>query len=187
LAKNYLAGDLPGHVPLILGIWGKKGCGKTFNVELACVHMGITPVIVSAGELEDEVAGMPGLRIRDRYLEAASMMHVQGRPTCLIINDIDAGLGRFRGEQMTVNNQNVQGTLMNLCDEPQQVSVGKGWVEGTAVPRVPIVVTANDLSTIYAPLLRDGRMDKFYWEPTAEELAQIRFMHLRRRGSQNMP
>jgi hypothetical protein len=52
--------------------------------------------------------------------------------------------------------------------------LGKDWVEGGAVARVPIVVTANDLSTVYAPLLRDGRMDKFYWEPTHEELTQVR-------------
>ena len=24
------------RVPLILGIWGSKGCGKTFNLELVC-------------------------------------------------------------------------------------------------------------------------------------------------------
>ena len=36
----------------MLGVWGKKGCGKSFNVELCCLEMGVTPVIVSAGELE---------------------------------------------------------------------------------------------------------------------------------------
>ena len=29
-------------------------------------------------------------------------------------------------------------------------------------------MTGNDLSTLYAPLLRDGRMDKFLWAPDAE-------------------
>ena len=38
--------------------------------------------------------------------------------------------------------------------------------------RVPIIVTGNDFSTLYAPLLRDGRMDKFLWEPTAEDKAE---------------
>jgi len=27
----------------------------------------------------------------------------------------------------------------------------------------------NDFSTLFAPLVRDGRMDKFYWEPDHEE------------------
>ena len=28
------------------------------------------------------------------------------------------------------------------------------------IPRVPIVCTGNDFSTLYAPLIRDGRMEK---------------------------
>ena len=27
----------------------------------------------------------------------------------------------------------------------------------------------NDFSTLYAPLIRDGRMEKFYWAPTRED------------------
>lgn len=38
IAKNYLAdqGSIPKNtkVPLILGVWGPKGCGKTFQVGL---------------------------------------------------------------------------------------------------------------------------------------------------------
>jgi len=29
--------------------------------------------------------------------------------------------------------------------------------------------TGNDFSTLYAPLVRDGRMEKFYWNPTRED------------------
>lgn len=29
--------------------------------------------------------------------------------------------------------------------------------------------TGNDFSTLYAPLIRDGRMEKFYWAPTRED------------------
>ncbi|MFS7904488.1 hypothetical protein Hanom_Chr01g00036671 [Helianthus anomalus] len=36
-------------------------------------------------------------------------------------------------------------------------------------PRVPIIVTGNDFSTLYAPLIRDRRMEKFYWAPTRED------------------
>ena len=34
---------------------------------------------------------------------------------------------------------------------------------------MPIVCTGNDFSTLYAPLIRDGRMEKFYWNPTRED------------------
>lgn len=64
---------------------------------------------------------------------------------------------------MTVNNQIVVGTLMNLSDNPTRVSIGQDWREGDVINRIPIIVTGNDFSTIYAPLIRDGRMDKFYW------------------------
>lgn len=37
------------------------------------------------------------------------------------------------------------------------------------IPRVPIICTGNDFSTLYAPLIRDGRMEKFYWSPTRED------------------
>ena len=37
------------------------------------------------------------------------------------------------------------------------------------IPRVPIICTGNDFSTLYAPLIRDGRMDKYYWNPTRED------------------
>ena len=65
--------------------------------------------------------------------------------------------------QTTVNNQMVVGTLMNLCDHPTRVSIGQDWREADVVNRVPIIVTGNDFSTLWAPLIRDGRMDKFYW------------------------
>ncbi|KAL7179795.1 hypothetical protein ACSBR1_043073 [Camellia fascicularis] len=74
---------------------------------------------------------------------------------------------------MTVNNQIVVGTLMNLSDNPTRVSIGQDWRESDVTNRVPIIVTGNDLSTIYAPLIRDGRMDKFYWQPTQEDIISI--------------
>lgn len=178
VARNLLCGPegTLNHlkVPLILGVWGHKGCGKTFNVELALKRINCHPIVISAGELEDPVAGQPGQLLRERYLEAARAIQRTGELTCLVIQDLDAGVGNFRNTDRTVNTQNVQGSLMALCDAPSQVSVGFQWeVTPEALPRVPIIITANDLSTVYAPLVRDGRMCKFYWEPTREELVHM--------------
>ena len=41
------------------------------------------------------------------------------------------------------------------------------------IQRVPIIVTGNDLSTLFAPLVRDGRMAKFYWQPSRNDLQNI--------------
>ncbi len=74
---------------------------------------------------------------------------------------------------MTVNNQIVMGTLMNLCDHPERASVGEQWREDKTLRRVPIIITGNDLSTLYAPLLRDGRMEKFMWEPNRDDIVEM--------------
>jgi hypothetical protein len=57
--------------------------------------MGIEPIIMSAGELESDTAGDPGMLIRTRYRRAAEVSKINGKMSCLMINDIDAGLGRF--------------------------------------------------------------------------------------------
>ncbi|CAI0421000.1 unnamed protein product [Linum tenue] len=173
IVKNYMAHILNVNVPLILGIWGGKGQGKSFQTELIFQTMGIEPVIMSAGELESERAGEPGKLIRERYRTASQVIQNQGKMSCLMINDLDAGVGRFGNTQHTVNNQIVIGTLMNLSDNPTRVSVGQDWRTEDITNRIPIIVTGNDFSTIYAPLIRDGRMDKFYWQPTQEDIFNI--------------
>lgn len=177
VVKNYMndAGcfDASLRVPLILGIWGGKGQGKTFQTELAFKKLGLEPIVMSAGELEHEWAGTPGRLIRQRYRRAAELSKMHGKLSCLLINDIDAGIGHFQNTQITVNNQMVVGTLMNICDSPNKVSIGQEWREGDWVRRIPIIVTGNDFSKVFAPLVREGRMSKFYWRPERDELIAI--------------
>ncbi|GAA0140814.1 hypothetical protein LIER_02100 [Lithospermum erythrorhizon] len=167
ITKNYMS--LPNiKVPLILGIWGGKGQGKSFQCELVFAKMGINPIMMSAGELESGNAGEPAKLIRQRYREAADIIK-KGKMCCLFINDLDAGAGRMGGTtQYTVNNQMVNATLMNIADSPTNVQL-PGMYNKEEIPRVPIIVTGNDFSTLYAPLIRDGRMEKFYWAPTRED------------------
>lgn len=167
VAKNFMNLEKV-NVPLILGIWGGKGQGKTFQCNLAYKKLGISPIVMSAGELEAGNAGEPAKLIRQRYREASDVIK-KGRMSSLFINDLDAGAGRMGGAtQYTVNNQMVNATLMNIADNPTNVQLPGVYKEDT-IPRVPIVATGNDFSTLYAPLIRDGRMDKFYWNPTRED------------------
>jgi hypothetical protein len=53
-----------------------------------------------AGELESEVAGQPGRLIRERYRKAAELSRVRGKLAALMINDLDAGIGRFGNTQV---------------------------------------------------------------------------------------
>ncbi|MGD1937527.1 MAG: AAA family ATPase [Cyanophyceae cyanobacterium] len=168
LTKNYLQlTQVP--VPLILGIHGKKGEGKTFQCNLVFERMGVNVVHMSGGELESPDAGDPARLLRVRYREASELVKLRGKMAVVLINDIDAGAGRFdRMTQYTVNTQLVNATLMNIADNPTNVQL-PGSYDSEPVQRIPIVVTGNDFGTLYAPLLRDGRMGKFYWEPTREE------------------
>ncbi|NES78943.1 MULTISPECIES: ribulose bisphosphate carboxylase small subunit [Okeania] len=168
ITKNFL--DLPRvRMPLILGIHGRKGEGKTFQCQLVLEKMGIEPVTISGGELESKDAGDPARLLRLRYREASEKIKVQGRMCALFINDLDAGAGRFDGgTQYTVNTQLVNATLMNIADNPTNVQL-PGSYDETPLHRIPIIVTGNDFSTLYAPLIRDGRMEKFYWEPNRED------------------
>ena len=167
VAKNFL--DLPKiKVPLILGIWGGKGQGKTVQCCLAFKKLSIAPIVMSAGELESGNAGEPAKLIRQRYREASDIIK-KGKLCSLFINDLDAGAGRMgSATQYTVNNQMVNATLMNIADNPTNVQL-PGVYKNEEIPRVPVICTGNDFSTLYAPLIRDGRMEKFYWNPTRED------------------
>ncbi|MEM9152423.1 MAG: ribulose bisphosphate carboxylase small subunit [Cyanobacteria bacterium P01_F01_bin.3] len=168
ITKNFL--NLPQvKLPLILGIHGRKGEGKTFQCELVYKRMGVNVVHISGGELESPDAGDPARLIRLRYREAADLVKIRGEMAVLMINDLDAGAGRFDGmTQYTVNTQLVNNTLMNIADNPTNVQL-PGSYDETPLPRIPIVVTGNDFATLYAPLVRDGRMNKFYWEPDRDD------------------
>ena len=67
------------QVPLILGIWGGKGQGKTFQCGLAFKKLGISPIVMSAGELESGNAGEPAKLIRQRYREASDIIKKKGQ------------------------------------------------------------------------------------------------------------
>ena len=168
ITKNYL--KLPNvKVPLILGVHGRKGEGKSFQCDLVFERMGIDVVHMSAGELESPDAGDPARLVRLRYREAAEMVKVRGKMAVLMINDIDAGAGRVdQYTQYTVNTQLVNGTLMNIADNPTNVQL-PGSYDSEQIQRIPIIVTGNDFSTLYAPLVRDGRMEKFFWEPNRDD------------------
>jgi hypothetical protein len=172
ITKNYL--NIPSvRVPLILGVHGRKGEGKSFQCELVFERMGLNVVHISAGELESPDAGDPARLIRLRYREAAELVKVRGKMAVLMINDVDAGAGRVdQYTQYTVNTQLVNATLMNIADNPTNVQL-PGSYEIDPIQRVPIIVTGNDFSTLYAPLIRDGRMEKYFWEPSHDDRVGI--------------
>ena len=68
----------------------------------------------------------------------------------------------------TLNNHVVSATLMNIDDNPNNVQLPAMCNKQYNIC-VPIIVTGNDFSTLYAPLICDGCMEKLYWAPTWED------------------
>lgn len=162
---NHLTGNLLVEstlTPLILGIFGPPGEGKTFQTETILSELSMAAQIVSPGELESENAGHPAQMLRGLY-QSASQDAKRGTPTVLVVNDVDTVLGDWGSRvQYTVNRQVVIGQLMAFCDYPNLVA-------GTATRRVPIIVTGNNPTTLYGPMMRPGRMRIFAWEPGLED------------------
>ncbi|MFB4299973.1 AAA family ATPase [Actinomadura sp. NTSP31] len=163
LIANFRPDVQPG-TPLLLGIQGPPGEGKTYQAERILEDAGIHTVLLSGGELESPNAGAPAARMRAAYLEAGGYADA-GTPAVVLLNDADAAIGSW-GEltQYTVNTQNLITELMHLADYPARV-------EGRRVRRTPVILTGNDFTRLYAPLRRSGRMRIFSWRMQPAERA----------------
>jgi hypothetical protein len=165
LVRN-LQHEPPSFAPLLLGIHGRPGDGKTFQLRRVLEDCGVHVNLLSGGQLESSDAGEPGARVRDAYLEASSAIS-NGVPACVVLNDADAAIGNWGSlTQYTVNTQNVITELMHLCDYPLTV-------ENKNTRRVPIFLTGNDFTRLYGPLRRRGRMELFLWEMSQAERGRI--------------
>ena len=156
------------QVPLLLGIHGPSGEGKTFQCENILKNMGVKRFLLSGGQMDNPISGQPSRLIRDYYIRASDAIQ---RGECsmavVLINDIDTGLGSWGdAAEFSLNQQMLFGELMHLVDYPTQV-------EGKDTLRVPIIITGNDFTKLYGPLVRAGRMESFEWIPTDDERAEL--------------
>src|SRR5438105_3631093 len=59
--------------PLLLGIHGAPGVGKTFGVAAVLQKYGVRAIRLSSGEMESAEAGEPARRVREAYLAAGRL------------------------------------------------------------------------------------------------------------------
>ncbi len=165
--KNLLK-RVEAQVPLLLGIHGPSGEGKTFQCENILKDMGVKRFLISGGQLDNPIPGQPSSFIRSSYIRASeSIRGGEASLAVVLVNDVDTGLGTWgKSEKHTINQINVFGELMHLVDYPT-------LVDGKETTRIPIIVTGNDFTKLYNPLVRAGRMSAFEWIPTSDEKAEI--------------
>lgn len=150
--------------PLILGIFGRPGDGKSFQARTHLDNRGVRIMSINAADLESDRAGQPGKMVLAAYREAGERTQ-SGRPTALLVDDFDTTVGEWAHSTGTVNHQQVLAQLMHLADSPTRVGDDE-------LRRIPVFVTGNDLTKIYPPLRRPGRLRPLTWIPTDEERYQ---------------
>jgi hypothetical protein len=157
--------EYPSH-PLIFGIFGRPGDGKTFQLRHVLAGIGVETRSINAADLESDRAGTPGKLLLETYVMSARALEA-GRPSALVVDDFDTTVGEWEHNTGTVNHQQILAQAMHLADNPSAIDrIG-------TVRRVPLFLTGNDFSKLYGPLRRPGRMVSFYWEPTPWERKEI--------------
>jgi len=148
--------------PLLLGIQGPYGYGKTFMVKEVCKKYGIHLVSVSSSELSGEMEGDSKKSLKRQY--ELICYEIERRKTCgaLMIDDFHLTIATADNVGKTVNSNLLASYLMNICDNPDVTSV-----------RVPIIMTGNNYRRVYPALIRDGRMDILTWDPTIDDIRPI--------------
>jgi hypothetical protein len=154
-----------GEWPLVLGVFGRPGDGKSFQIRTHLARRGVLPVSINAADLESDRAGTPGKLVLDTYTNAGHRID-EGTPAVVVVDDFDTTVGEWEHSTTTINHQQVLAQLMHLADNPTEAA-------GKRLRRVPVVITGNDLSKVYPPLRRPGRMRAFPWLPTSEERRDV--------------
>lgn len=156
--------DVP-RWPVILGIFGRSGDGKSAQLSTSLERCGVEIVRLNAADLESGLAGEPGKYVARTYA-AASMAIDKQLPAALVVDDFDTTVGEWEMNTGTVNHQQVLAELMHLADQPADKT--------RALPqRVPIFITGNNLLRLYPPLRRHGRMNIFAWQPEPQEVREV--------------
>ena len=178
------------NASLILGISGPPGEGKSFQCRKVLEHLGCGYIEMSTDDFGSALEAESAKYLYARYAEASERSKQDRKPYVILCDDIDVAIGQW-GEltQYTVNRQYAIGNLMHLCDSPERINVDVQKMSDSArktagilqshgqqslvTRRIPIILTGNDFTKLYAPLLREGRMTIFNWVPSQAEKSMV--------------
>ena len=148
--------------PLLLGIQGGAGMGKTFMVKEICQKYNINLNTISSSDLSGSVEAAPRDKLKDVYTNACVQVAKDNVFSAILIDDFHLSIATDSELGKTVNSNILSSALMNLCDNP--------WLNNT---RIPIIATGNNYQRLYGALVRAGRMDLLTWTPSSGEIISI--------------
>lgn len=146
--------------PLYLAIEGPAGEGKTSQTIAVLTQHNIEVLYVSASEISGSHEGDP-VKILNGIYNYAVHRSKRGYCIAILIDDFHMGaINQDSKTEKTINSNLLTGRMMNLAD-------------CSGEKKIPVIMTGNDFSTVYAPLLRSGRADIYRWEPDIKLKAVI--------------
>jgi len=165
--------------PALFVLIGPPGEGKSTMVSDVLSGIGVPVKRLSASALGGMYEGDSTTPIIDAYLALGSREDLLPAPA-IVLDDFDLSAGRVDQRNAgTINQSLLNGLLMNIADKPDQLT--KSYIDETGTPRsrtfdvkpVMIILTANDGTQIYPPLLRPGRALVSEWRATPDDMAEM--------------
>lgn len=145
--------------PIYLAISGAPGEGKTAQAIATCTQKGFYVIYISASSLSGSHENEAKEKFQKIYNYAMQLK--DNNLVAIIIDDFHKGIvNDDENIKKTINTNVLIGHMMNLAEHNGSM-------------HIPIILTANELSNIYAPLLRIGRADIFLWKPLPSEKKEV--------------
>lgn len=159
VVSHYIGNNTFFEPPQFLVIEGPAGEGKTAQTIATLTQHDIDVVYVSGSQLSGNHE-RDALNVMNK-IYCMAQQRLNKNNTAIIIDDFHMSiLNQDSSMKKTINTNILTGFLMNLSTNcPGQT--------------VPIILTGNDFSMVYAPLLRSGRADRFKWVPNHDVKIKI--------------
>ncbi len=149
--------------PLLLIIQGEPGIGKSFQTQKILISNNLSYEVIDSSVLAGEHEGDSIKILKEIYIHQSMKQKV----SAIIIDDFDMSIANQKNNFSKTSNSDILNTfLMHLCDNP-------ALIDGKKVNPVPLIITGNDFTNMYAPLVRDGRADIFEWSLLEDEKIKI--------------
>ncbi|MEQ1731593.1 MAG: AAA family ATPase, partial [Vicinamibacterales bacterium] len=167
LAKHMIPALINKGQARYLLVFGAAGVGKTLGVLMSASEFGWGVLVISAAEFSGDTEGAAQRAWRAALSDASAISHRNGYPVAVLVDDFDLSIAGPDDQhtERTINSNLLMHDIQWLADQPDLFTTCRG-------APVPVNFTGND-SHFRPSLFRDGRADRFTYEPEPEEKVHI--------------